>query len=143
MTTIPYLLLGAAVLWFVSATVAYQIRLRRRRGLSREEFIAAFPSGGEGLEKTAAAVYGYYSSLAVRRRYAVSPEDGYEKVLRAGPEEIRDDAAELLKELRLKMPSEAEQAQDLSTITTIRGMVSWLHWASQHQPADWNSGTRR
>ncbi len=136
MTTLPYIVLAAVALWFVGATVAYQIRLRRRRGPSRDDFIAAFSSGGEPLERIAGTVYDYYSSLAVGRRYAVSPDDSYEDLLRAGPEEIRDDADDLLRQMHLEMPAQLAFDDGPTPIATIRDMVHWLNWARTHQSGD-------
>lgn len=136
MNSLPSTVLVALALWFVGAIVAYQIKLRRRRGPSRDDFIAAFSSGGESLERIAGTVYDYYSALAIGRRYAVSPDDSYEDVLRAGAEEIDDDAAELLKQLHLEMPASQTTSDGPIRIATIRDMVHWLNWVRTHQPGN-------
>ncbi len=136
MNALPYIAIAAVAVWFISATVAYQVKLRRRRGPSRDAFIAAFSSGGEVLERIAGTVYDYYSALAIGRRYAVSPDDSYEEVLRAGREEIDDDAAELLSQLRLQMPTQQVLDDCPIRIATIRDMVHWLDWVRTHQPGN-------
>lgn len=129
---IPMYLLGACVASFVGWVVYDQIRLRRRRGLSRDEFAEVFR--GEGVPyKIAAAVYDYYSSIGVGRGYAVSPNDAYEGLLHEGQEDIDGDAESLVAQLRMRLPDESVLPSAARPLKTVRDMVLWLNWVRQHQ----------
>src|SRR5712692_7215763 len=73
----------------------YQSRLRRHRGLSREEFIETFHDLGIP-ETIPGAVYDRYKSFAIWKDFSVSPSDRYKEVFRERPEDIGEDAEELI-----------------------------------------------
>ncbi len=131
MNLTPYVL-GAVAAGFVTLAVAYQIRLRRKRGLSRDEFAAVFQREGVPY-KIAAAVYDYYSSFAGSRGYAVSPDDTYDGLLLESDEDVLDDAKRLVKQLRMRLPDETTSPVSASLFKTVRDMVLWLDWVRQHQ----------
>lgn len=80
-----------------------------------------------------AAVYDYYKSQAISKKFSLAPDDNYEEVLSEGNEDIDDDAAFLMKKLGLKIPSDAESVQPDTRIRTLRDMVRWLDKLRQHQ----------
>lgn len=130
-----YLIGGIIVVSVVAWVVTDQVRLRRKRGLSREEFVATFRK--EGIDDAVPGlVYDHYSSFAVGGRYAVSPDDSYEDVLHEGAEDIDDDAEHLLKRLRLQLPSESARREWSPPLRTVRDMVLWLDWIRRRQESN-------
>ncbi len=127
-----YLAGVSIVILFVGWVIADQVRLRHRKGLSRDQFIAGFSAQGIP-NKIPAAVYDHYSSFAVGRKYLVSPDDNYEAVLREGAEDIDDDAEQLLKKLNLQVPTESARRDWPSPLETVRDMVLWLDWVRRQQ----------
>jgi hypothetical protein len=125
-------LLGAVAAGFVGLAIHYQVRLRRKRGLSRDQFAEAFRQDGVPY-KIAAAVYDYYSSFAGDRGYAVSPDDTYEGLLLESEEDVLDDAECLVKQLRMRRPDESTMGSGSSPFRTIRDMVLWLNSGRQQQ----------
>jgi hypothetical protein len=122
---------GVLVLYIVGWMIADNAKLRRRRGPSRDEFIAAFQN--ENIpEKISAAVYDRCTRFA-SRGYAPSPDDTYDGVLRMLHEDVDDEAELLVKELRLVLPAESVLREWPSPVRTIRDMVLWLDWVRQHQ----------
>lgn len=124
-------LLGVFV-GFVGLAIHYQVRLRRRRGLSRDQFAEAFREDDVPY-KIAAAVYDYYSSFAGDRGYAVSPEDTYDGVLIESDEDVLDDAQRLVRQLRLRLPDESTLYSGSLSFRTIRDMVLWLNSVRRQQ----------
>lgn len=132
MNILMYLLLGTGMSSFVGWVIYDQIRLRRHRGLSRDEFAEVFQ--GDGVPyKIAAVVYDYYSSIAGDRGYAVSPDDSYDGLLNEGQEDIDDDAERLVAQLRMRLPDELVLRSWATPLRTVRDMVLWLNWVRQHQ----------
>ncbi len=122
--------LGAAIL--LCALTIEQLRLRRHRGASRDEFIRSFD--GTGIpDVIPGIVYDYYKSAVISPRFGIVPEDTYEETLRKGDEEIDNDARFLLKQLGLKIPSDEILVQREATIRTLRDMVHWLDWVRTQQ----------
>ena len=130
-------LFGAIAASFVGLTIHYQVRLRRRHGLSRDEFAEAF-RGDDVPYKIAATVYDYYSSFAGDRGYAVSPDDTYEGLLLESEEDVVDDAERLVKQLRMQLPDGSTLRGGLSPLKTIRDMVLWLDSVRQRQSSETN-----
>lgn len=130
--SIELYLLGGIAAGFVVLTIHYQARLRRKRGLSRDQFAEAFRKDGVPY-RIAAAVYDYYSSFAGDRGYAVSPDDTYEGLLLESEEDVLDDAERLVKQLRMRPPTELTLSGGSSPFKTIRDMVLWLDSVRQQQ----------
>lgn len=107
-----------------------QWQLGKHRGVSREEFIRAFPDIPAELP---GAVFDYYKSQVFAKEFSIAPDDDYLQVLSAGDEDIDDDERFLLKRLGLRLPKCHAAARAETTIRTIRDMVLWLHWLQQHQ----------
>lgn len=122
--------LGAAIL--LCALVVEQLRLRRHRGTSRDEFIRSFDGAGIP-EVIPGTVYDYYKSAAISSKFGMLPDDTYEEALRKGDEEIDGDGRFLLKQLGLKMPSDEILVQRDTRIRTLRDMVHWLNWVRGQQ----------
>jgi hypothetical protein len=122
---------GAMVFFIVAWTAAYHIRLSRRKGPSREDFLATFHSANIP-ETIPVIVHEYYKS-SVFGGYAVSPDDSYDEVLKMGDEDIEDDAEYFVKKLGLELPTESVLRGWPSPVRTIRDMVLWLDWVRQQQ----------
>jgi hypothetical protein len=132
MKFIPYALacaLGATAVFVAMVFVLGQFRLRRHRGIPKEDFVRAFADRGIPAA-IPAVVWDLYKSRVISTEFSVAPEDSYEEVLREGEEDIRDDAGILAKRLGLKVPSYGESAESLAGVKTLRDMVEWLHSAS-------------
>ncbi len=151
--------LGATLVFIFIATLVSHRRMRKHRGVSREEFISAF-SGTNIPAEIPATVYDYYKRMVIFKEFGIAPDDAYQDVLCEGEEEIDDDAEFLMKELGLKPPSEevrlqwteqilasrrepphplrlsADSTQWMQPIQTLREMVLWLDWVREHQPKD-------
>lgn len=125
--------ISAAIL--LCALTIEQLRLRRHRGVSRDEFIRSFD--GAGIPQIIpATVYDYYKSAAISSKFGISPDDTYKESLRKGYEEIDGDARYLLKQLGLMMPPEEILVQRDLKIRTLRDMVHWLNWVRTQQTRD-------
>jgi hypothetical protein len=125
--------LGSAIL--LCAITIEQLRLRRHRGGTRDEFIRCFDGSGipYAIPET---VYDYYKSCALSRKFGIVPDDAYEETLRKGEEEIDSDARFLLDQLGLRMPPNEILVERNARLRTLRDMVIWLDWARTHQPGD-------
>jgi hypothetical protein len=136
-----------AVLYFAAGTVvvllaalaADQLRLRKHRGVSREEFISSFAEASVSPD-IPPAVYDYYVAQAIWKEYGAAADDTYEHVLRKAEEDIDDDARALTKLFGLKMPSRSAMA-DQPKIRTIGDMVRWLDWARRIERSSGSSGS--
>jgi hypothetical protein len=95
--------LAAFLVFIAIATAILQLRLRKHKGVSREEFILAFGENNipSNIPK---AVYEYYVSQVFIKGFTVAPEDSYEDVFKEDDEEIDDDAIYLVKQLGMKFP---------------------------------------
>jgi hypothetical protein len=127
--TIGVVLLTLAV--GVAVVMRDQIRLRKRKGLSKAEFCAAFHKEAVP-ESLVGAVYDYYSSFALGRQVAISPDDSFES-LQVGQDDVDDDLNRLLKKLALERPSSVKLAELTEPVRTIGDIVRWLNWVRQHQ----------
>jgi hypothetical protein len=124
---------GGFIVLILGGIIAYQLRLFRHRGVSREDFIKEFRKR-DLPEAIPAAVYDYYRSSAMWKGFKVSPDDAYAKVFREEHEDIDDDAEQLVKQLGMHMPPEYVRRQWEKRLETLRDMVLWLDWIRQHQP---------
>jgi hypothetical protein len=115
----------------VAVVLRDQSRLRKRRGLSKAEFCAAFHEEAVP-ESLVGAVYDHYSSFALGRHVSISPDDSFES-LQVGQDDVDDDLSRLLKKLALERPSSLKLAELSEPVRTIGDMVRWLNWVRQHQ----------
>ena len=130
--TYVYLLIGFLLFVFV-ASLVYQIRLRRHRGMSRADFIQQFRSSGIPLD-IPAAVYDYYAKSTAFRPMKVSPNDRYEDVFLEGEEDIEDDAKHLMKMLDIKHPDKLRGHMWAKPPDNLREMIIWLDGACRQIP---------
>jgi hypothetical protein len=124
--------LAAFVLFVALATFVYQTRLLRHKGVSRVAFVEEFRSLAIP-DVIPGAVYDYYKSSALWKKFSVSPQDRYEDYFSSAPEDITDDAKELVRRLGLAMPIESVLREWARPIETLGDMVQWLNWVRQHQ----------
>lgn len=113
-------------------TLFHQFRLGRRRGISREAFVAEFLKDNISPD-IPAAVYDYYKSLVWSPKFSLNPDDSYDRVFREVHEDIDDDAEELVRRLGMEMPIEPILREWTTPIQSLRDMVRWLHFVHQHQ----------
>jgi hypothetical protein len=151
---ISALVLAAFGVVIAIAAFVFDLRRRKHRGLSREEFVRAFTQ--IGTPDIPEAVYRFYTRSWFFGNLMIAPDDSLERVLNKGEQDVEDDAVLLMKKLGLKPPSEDarlrwdEQIQisrarpsdaprfsvdsnQPSPIQTVRDMVLWLDWVRQHQ----------
>jgi hypothetical protein len=146
--------IGAFVVFILIAVFSHERRMRKHKGLSREQFINEFASAGIP-RNIPEAVYKHYTGSLFFKNLAVAPDDSLDHVLQKGDDDIEDDESFLLKELGLKPPSEEVRAQWteqvlasrrkpfdpvpldsrrwMQPIHTLRDMVLWLNWVREHQ----------
>lgn len=131
MTLLAYTV--ALVVFFIAlGAIFYQVRLGRHRGISREAFVAEFQKANIPPE-IPGAVYDYYKSQVWSRKFALNSDDSCEKVFREAHEDIDDDAEELVQLLGMEMPTESALREWTTPLQSLRDMVHWLHFVSQHQ----------
>ena len=111
-------------------TIRGQRQLGNHRGVTRDEFIRAFPDIPANVSGT---VFDYYKSQVWAKEFSIGPEDSYEHVLSEGDEEIDDDVQELVQRLGLKIPSNYTVRRSETSIKSVKDMVLWLDWRRQHQ----------
>lgn len=111
-------------------TIRGQRQLGKHRGVTRDEFIRAFPDIPANVSGT---VFDYYKSQVWAKEFSIGPEDSYEHVLSEGDEEIDDDVQELVKRLGLRIPSNYAVRRSEASIKSVKDMVLWLDWMRQHQ----------
>lgn len=126
-----YILIAFAV-FIVAATLVFQWRMSKHRGVSREQFIAAFAETTIPME-IPAAVYDYYKKGVIFKDFGVAPGDSYEHVLHEGHEDIEDDGLHLVRQLGMELPIEPVLREWEKPIETLRDMVLWLDWVRQRQ----------
>ena len=102
-----------------------QWRLRKHRGVSREEFVGTFAAAGVPPE-VPGTVYDFYRRSSISSAFSVAPDDSYRQVLSKGEEDIDDDARFLIRKLRLKIPADYAMERSQARIETLRDMVVWL-----------------
>jgi hypothetical protein len=125
-------ILASFALLTLSGALAYQFRLARRRGVTRETFIEEFVASGIPSE-IPAAVYDYYRSFCRAKDFSVAPDDSFEKVFRQVHDDVDDDAEELSNKLGMELPSESVLREYVTPVETLREMVLWLDWIRQQQ----------
>ena len=86
-------------------------------------------------ENISAAVFSYYKEKARYKPLNPSGDMNIAGVFGELPEDTDEAAIDLLKQLHLEAPSEAERiAWPGGDIHTAGDMARWLSWASTHQP---------
>jgi hypothetical protein len=120
------------VTFILVATLIYQARLFRHRGVSRDAFIGEF-RGRQVPDAIPGVVYDYYKESALWKRFGVSPGDRYEDLFSAEPDDISDDARELVRRLGMHMPIEAVLREWQTPIRTLADIVEWLNWVLERQ----------
>jgi hypothetical protein len=126
-----YILAGFLILILVWSAVD-QIRLSRHRGVSRESFIGEFTATGVPAE-IPAAVYDHYESLSVSKHFSIAPDDSYRGTFHEAHEDVDDDAEDLVKALKMELPTESVLRQWETPLETLRDMVLWLNWIRERQ----------
>ncbi|MGP0017571.1 MAG: hypothetical protein ACLPHP_03285 [Candidatus Sulfotelmatobacter sp.] len=126
-----YILAGFLILIFVWSAVD-QIRLSRHRGVSRESFIGEFTAAGIPAE-IPGAVCDHYVSLCVSRHFSIAPDDSFPRTFRQAHEDVDDDAEDLVKALKMELPTESVLRQWETPLETLRDMVLWLNWIRERQ----------
>jgi hypothetical protein len=126
-----YILAGFLILVLVWSAVD-QIRLSRHRGVSRESFIGEFTAAGVPAE-IPAAVYDHYVSLCVSRHFSIAPDGSLRRILGQEHEDVDDDAEDLVKALKMELPTESVLRQWETPLETFRDVVLWLNWIRQRQ----------
>jgi hypothetical protein len=114
-------------------TAVHHWRLGKHRGVSRDEFVAAFADANVPAE-ISGAVYDFYKEQTFSGDFSVAPDDDYDLVLSAREAEIDEDGEFLMKALDLKMPPDNAMESSQWQIRTLRDMVLWLNWVRQNQP---------
>ena len=150
---ISLVLAGSGVVIAIAALV-FDVRRRKHRGVSREEFVRAFAQ--TCTPAIPEAVYNFYTRSWFFGNLTIAPDDSLERLFNEGEQDVEDDAALLMKELRLKPPSEevrlrwneeirtsrgrqsdaprfSTDSNPPSPIQTVRDMVLWLDWVRRHQ----------
>jgi len=131
MTGYLYILAGLLV-FVVAGTIVNEIRLARHRGISRETFIEEFLNESVP-EEIPAAVYDYYKSSVVSKKFSVAPDDSFDEVFGQSHEDIDDDAEELVTKLNMELPIEMVLREWPTPVKTLRDMVLWLDWIRKQQ----------
>ncbi len=130
--TVLLYIFGAGIALVFIATIVHQLRLHRHRGVSREDFVKEFRKL-EIPDTIPAAVCDYYKSLAVSKRFTISPDDTYSDLFSDELEDIDDDAEHLVQKLGMQLPAESVLREWEKPLKTLRDMVLWLNWIHQHQ----------
>jgi len=126
-------LLGALALVVALWNVAFQWRLQRHHGMSRDAFLAYFAERGVGVE-AAAAIYDYYRPRAIWRNFGISPQDEIAVLFNQEGDDTDDDLMRILKNLGLSMPSdEAWEARGIPLLKTAEDLVRVVAWAAEVQ----------
>lgn len=120
-----FYVLIAFVVCIVVITGQYHWRLAHHLGISRNEFIRHFrdrdiPDG------VSAAVYDYYRSSAISRKFGVAPDDRLADLFSDQIEDIEDDARALLKKLSMEVADISGLEALANPLTTVGDMVLWL-----------------
>lgn len=108
--------------------------IRNYKGVSQSVFTEQLAVEGVP-EHISAAVFNYYKEKARYKPFSPSPDMNIVGVFGELPEDVDEAAIDLLKQLHLEVPSEAERmAWPGDDIRTAGDMARWLQWASEHQP---------
>jgi hypothetical protein len=129
-----YLIVGV-VAAIATWSFADQLRLARRRGISRAAFIDEFRKAGVP-DEIPAAVYDHYRSLSRAKKFSVAPDDSFDRVFRECHEDVDDDAEELARKLKIELPIEMILREWPAPLRTLRDMVLWLNWVRQQRTQD-------
>ena len=125
-------ILAAFVIFTVAATIVFQWRMRKHRGVSREEFIAAFADAAIPTD-IPAAVYDFYKKRVMFKRFTVAPDDSFDKTFHMIHDDVDDEGARLVRKLGMELPIEPVLREWKKPVETLRDMVLWLNWIRQHQ----------
>lgn len=106
-------------------------KLRRHRGVSREEFVAHFMS--EGIPETiSGTAYDLYKRHAFSNSFSPEPDMNIAEALNEDEEEVEDALLEMLKHLKIQKPSEDDLLSWTGgKVETIGDLVRWIYWASK------------
>jgi hypothetical protein len=97
-----------------------------------KSFIGEFTAAGVPVE-IPAAVYDHYVTLSVSKGFSVAPDDSFRRVFGQEHEDVDDDAEDLVKTLKMELPTESVLRQWETPLETLRDMVLWLNWIRQRQ----------
>jgi hypothetical protein len=122
---------AAFAVFIAVAKLVFDLRMRKHRGVSRDEFIRAF-SGLNIPTEIPEAVHDYYKRMVMFKNFGVAPDDTFEE-LHKGDEDIDDDGRFLLKKLGMELPIQPVREEWDKPLKTLRDMVLWLSWVRQHQ----------
>ena len=126
--------LGAFVAFIAVATAVYQLRLSRHPGIPRNGFIRHF-CDLDVPEAISSAVYDYYRSGAISRKFGVAPDDQLADLFSDLDEDIGFDAIQLTKTLGMEVAVGRNLEIWGKPLITIRDMVLWLDWVRKNAGA--------
>ncbi len=87
---ISLVLAGSGVVIAI-ATLVFDVRRRKHRGVSREEFVRAFAQ--TGTPAIPEAVYNFYTRSWFFGNLTIAPDDSLERLFNEGEQDVEDDAA--------------------------------------------------
>jgi hypothetical protein len=119
---IPALVLVGFGVFIAIAAFVFDLRRRKHRGVSREEFLRVFAQ--TGTPDIPEAVFRFYTRSWFFGNLTIAPDDSLERVLNKGEQDVEDDAVLLMKKLGLKPPSEEARLCWNEQIQTSRGRPS-------------------
>jgi hypothetical protein len=125
--------LAAFAVFITLVKLVSDLRMRKHRGVSREEFVKTF-SGLDAPTEIPETVHDYYKRMVMFKSFGVAADDTFEE-LQKGNEDIDDDRRFLLKKLCMELPSQAVRDEWDKPLRTLRDMVLWLNWVRKHQKA--------
>jgi len=118
-------LLIALVVCIAVISGRYHWRLAHHPGLSRKEFILHFRDR-DVPDEVSAAVYDYYRSSALSRKFGVAPDDRLADLFSDHIEDLEDDARALIEKLKMKNADISGIEELADPITTVGDVVLWL-----------------
>lgn len=129
------LIVGAFAFVALVSTVVFtmrlQLRLRRMRGMSRDQFIASF-ANQEVWADVAGCVFDELRAESFSSRFELTPQTDLGKTFDREPEDILEVMSTISKKLGFRPPSEEDlQAIRASVVFTARNLVEHLVGLSQ------------
>jgi hypothetical protein len=117
--------LAGFVVFLAVATAVYQWRLSHHRGISRDEFIRHFRDR-DIPDAVSAAVYDYYKSGVISRKFGVAPDDRLADLFSDLLEDLEIAAKTLITKLGMKDADISSLEQRANPHITVGDMVLWL-----------------
>lgn len=107
-------------------------RLRKHKGLSRDEFVSYFSRSSVAPEASA-AVYDHFERMRGVKGFCPAPADSLERIYGMLGEDLHDELRNIIVQLGTEMPHSGILAEWPDPLETLEDVVRFVNWIRTRQ----------